>query len=295
MAQFSYSDYEKYTATHKASAPAAATTVKFFKLADGDEALVRINCGSINDLRFASVHPPVYQKKYEGLGSGFTPVSCLFSLVGGDLNVTPATACPFCRAAEEGHEVIQKAVEKVYVEMLVAYRDPQTGGWAKAVPVVWERPAGFSRELANKLKDYGDLREYVFKISRTGSSKDTRYTFDFIPPLNKPEIVPKDFSAFNTFNPAKHSYWELSAAEMQEYLKTNVFTVASAPKAAPTAATVEEAPAPVTEAFTPAPAEVMPTTPVNSEFTSRPAPAFTGSENTGTSDRPVRNFSGFSF
>lgn len=240
MATFTF---EEYTSSSN-SGSSNSVKIGFFKLADGDEALIRINAGTDlnSDLTFATVHAPVYGHTFEGLGSGFTPVSCLNEYGSYE------DKCPFCKAAAEGHDVVGKAQKKVYVQMLVAYKDRSTGGWSQPVPVVWERPAGFAKELASKVKSYGSLREYVFKATRTGAGKDTRYTLDFIPMLNKPELIPVDFSAFNNFNIAKHSYWEKTADELNEYLANGKFssdakpanavqasaqTPSAAPKAAP--------------------------------------------------------------
>ena len=216
MSQFSYSDYQKVVA--KAQTPStAAVKIGYFKLGDGQEALVRINVTKLEDLKFATVHAPVFGKKFEGLGTGFTPVMCL-NEVG-----SYSDACPFCKAAAEGHDTVGKAAKKVYVQMLVSYKDASTGAYTKAQPVVWERPAGFSKELATKLRDYENLAAHVFKITRIGSGKDTKYSLDYIPLYDKPETVPADFSAFANFDIAKHSFWVKTAKDLEGYLATGSF------------------------------------------------------------------------
>lgn len=272
MSTFNYSDYQNIV-NRAQSAPAnSSVKVGFFKLADGEEALVRINCASIDDLKFASVHVPIFGKKFEGLGSGFTPVSCLNEV--GSYDIT----CPFCRAAAENHDTVAKATKKVYLEMVVAYKDARTQGWSEAIPVVWERPAGFSREIANKLRDYGNLRETIFKITRSGAGKDTRYTLDYIPLLNKPELVPNDFSAFNNFNVAKHSYWEKSAEDLEAYLATGSF-----PEVVKDTVSVQPAVAPVAPVATPVVEQ-----PVQPVVQPAPAPVV----QPAVEERPNRDFSG---
>lgn len=285
MSQFNYQDYQNVV--NKAQNPSNnAVKIGFFKLKDGEEALVRINVAKLDDLKFATVHKPVFGKKFEGLGTGFTPVSCL-NEVG-----SYSDACPFCKAAAEGHDVIGKAAKVVYVQMLVAYKDASTGAFSAAVPVVWERPAGFSKELASKLRDYGSLAEHVFKVSRLGAGKDTKYSLDYIPLYDKPETVTTDFSAFNNFDITKHSFWIKSAEDLQYFLDNGTFPAAE-PKPATGAndaakAVLEKAggEAKINEALgikpepTPAPA-VQP-----APATEEPKPA---------ADRPARNFSGFSF
>lgn len=283
MSQFNYDQYQNVVNRAQSAPSGNAVKIGFFKLPkEGDEALVRINLASLEDLKFATVHKPAFGKKFEGLGTGFTPVSCL-NEVG-----SYSDACPFCKAAAEGHEVIGKASKVVYVLMLVSYKDATTGTFSAAVPVVWERPAGFSKELASKLRDYGSLAEHVFKIHRIGTGKDTKYSLDYIPLYDKPETVPADFSAFNGFNINKHSYWEKSAEDLQAYIDTGVFpatevktadtssfskpAVAAQPVAAQHIAEPNVAPAPAAQ---PAPAPVV--------------------EEKPATERPARNFSGFSF
>lgn len=216
MSQFSYAQYQQVVA--KAQTPStAAVKIGYFKLGDGQEALVRINVTKLEDLKFATVHAPVFGKKFEGLGTGFTPVMCL-NEVG-----SYSDACPFCRAAAEGHDTVGKAAKKVYVQMLVSYKDASTGAYTPAQPVVWERPAGFSKELATKLRDYENLAAHVFKVTRIGAGKDTKYSLDYIPLYDKPETVPADFSAFNNFDITKHSFWVKTAEDLEGYLATGSF------------------------------------------------------------------------
>ncbi len=223
MSTFNYESYQHTIEKAKAGSSSSSVKVGYFKLKEGQEALVRIYVSKLDDLKFATVHAPVFGKKFEGLGSGFTPVSCL-NEVG-----SYSDACPFCKAAAEGHEVVGKAAKKVYVQMLVAYKDATSGQFAPATPVVWERPAGFSKELATKLRDYEDLAKHVFKVTRIGSGKDTKYSLDYIPLYDKPELVPADFSAFANFDITKHSFWVKSAEELESYLATGSFPVAEAP------------------------------------------------------------------
>jgi len=290
MSQFSYEQYQQVVT--KAQSPArSASRIGYLKLADGNEALVRLNVSTLADLKFATVHAPVFGKKFEGLGSGFTPVSCLNEVGSYSDN------CPFCRAAAEGHDTIGKAAKKVYIQMLVAYKDAATGQFSAPIPVVWERPAGYSKELAAKLRDYGDLTDHVFKLTRIGSGKDTRYSLDYIPLYDKPELVAKDFSAFDGFEVSKHSFWIKTAAELEEYLKTNSFAEeeqdAVAP-AAPTSTYTAPYTAPkqvnVPDMDLVAPAVEAPKVESAARPVEEPKPA----EATEPA-RPVRNFNSFSF
>jgi len=286
MSQFNYEDYQKVVA--KAQNPSTnAVKIGFFKLGDGQEALVRINVSKLDDLKFATVHAPVFGKKFEGLGSGFTPVMCL-NEVG-----SYSDACPFCKAAADGHDIIGKAAKKVYVQMLVSYKDASTGQFSAAVPVVWERPAGFSKELAAKLRDYENLAAHVFKITRIGAGKDTKYSLDYIPVYDKPEVVSADFSAFSNFDITKHSFWVKTAEELEGYLASGSFPAAE-PKPAETSRNLEKVIASPAEE-----AKIEEALGFTAPASQEPAPAVTPAtapaEEPKPAERPARNFSGFSF
>ena len=120
--------------------------------------------------------------------------------------------------AEQPDSIVSRAKKTVYVKMLVAYKDPTTGGYSAPQPVIWERPAGFAKEISAKLQTYGSLKEILMKITRTGSGTDTRYIMDYAPEkIYKPEMIPADFSAFENFQINKHSYWEKSADEIKVF------------------------------------------------------------------------------
>lgn len=137
--------------------------------------------------------------------------------------------CPLCKAVAAGDTSIGKAKKQVFVQMMCAYIDKDSNSIAKAQPVIWERPAGFVNDLKAKIRDYGDLKELVFKVTRLGVAGDTKtsYSIDFLPLYNKPEYVPADFSAFTNFNIAKHSYWVKTAEEIETFLSTGSFPEAA--------------------------------------------------------------------
>jgi hypothetical protein len=213
MANFSYSDYQNVIAKAQSGDNGGSTKIGFFKMKnDQDEALIRINVATLNDLQFATVHQL-------GAAQKWMKVSCL-NPVGSYYDT-----CPLCAAVSGGAKDIGKAAKKVYVQMLVSYKDATTGQFSAAIPVIWERPAGFSTEIATLLRDYGDLTQRVFKVTRNGAAGNmkTTYSISYIPIFDKPESVPTDFSAFANFNIAKHSFWEKSAGEIQVFLNTGSF------------------------------------------------------------------------
>ena len=285
MSQFSYEQYQQVVAKAQSAPTSNAVKIGFFKLGEGQEALVRINVSKLDDLKFATVHAPIFGKKFEGLGSGFTPVMCL-NEVG-----SYSDACPFCKAAAEGHEVIGKAAKKVYVQLLIAYKDQVTGQFSAAAPVIWERPAGFSKELATKLRDYGDLSAHVFKVTRIGSGKDTKYSLDYIPLYDKPELVPADFSAFANFDIAKHSFWIKTAEELSAFVANGSFPSAE-PKQADGSKNLDKVIATPAEEKAIEAALGMSVAPAQPQSAPAPAPA---AEEKPATERPARNFTGFSF
>ena len=300
MSQFSYAQYQQVVA--QAQAAGEGTKVGFFKLKDdGDIAIARLNISCNEDMSFASVHTI-------GSNGRWMKVSCLNPLgsYSGD--------CALCSAhAANPKGAVSKSAKKLFIQMMVSYRDPASvTGYTAPAPVIWDRPAAFSRELANKLMIAGDLRNTLVLITRNGKAGDmqTTYSMDILPadhPVFKPDMIPVDFSAFNNFNIARHSYWEKTADEINTYLTTGQFperaattnnaapAVAAAPAAAPTysAPTTGGYVNPGTSAV---PAQVPPVTPVAAPATATPAvtsnPQTAAPASTGA---PARNFNGFSF
>lgn len=305
MANFTYAQYQDVVAKAQNNSANGGNSVKvgFFKLKnDGDEALVRINVASMENLQFATVHQLGATQKWMKVGC-LNPVGSY------------SDTCPLCSAVAGGNTAIGKAAKKVYVQMMVSYKDPATNQFSAAVPVIWERPAGFASEIASKLRDYGPLTERVFKVTRNGAAGNmqTTYAISYIPVYDKPEAVPADFSAFANFNIAKHSYWEKSLAEINTFLTTGSFPEVAKPQAqegayvAPTAFSAQPAastfntqPAPAAPAYV-APATptytppVMPAAPVAPAVPATPVINEAPAAQPVATDRPVRNFGGFSF
>ena len=303
---FSYADYQKVVEQAQANSNGDGTKVGYFRLKqDGDIAIARINIASTDELAFAAIHTISANGRW-------TKVSCH-----NPLNMNGAS-CALCAAsAANPNGSISKSSKKVYVPMLVSYRDPNAAtGYTAPAPVVWERPAGFSRELANKLMIAGDLRNTLVLITRNGAAGNmqTTYSMDILPenhPVFRPEMIPADFSAFTNFNIARHSYWEKTPDEINTFLATGQFPERAANNQQ-TANNNVNAYANTAPAYT-APTQTVPgvtTTPYVAPVTS-PAPAQNPSvamnapgvtttpqtvQNATTANpTPTRNFTGFSF
>ena len=302
MSQFSFNDYQSVVAQAEANS-SGSTKIGYFKLKDdGDIAIARLNVGSTEDLMFASVHTI-------GINGKWIKVNCLNPLgsYGGD--------CALCSAnAANPKGAISKSNKKLFIPMLVSYRDPQSAtGYTPVTPVIWDRPAQFSRELANKLMVAGNLKDVLVLITRNGKAGDmqTTYSVDVLPdthPVFKPEMIPADFSAFNNFNIAKHSYWEKTADEINTFLATGQFPDVAKnnnQQAVNTMAnTANTYTAPATPAYqTPTQAAPAYTAPATPQYTAPAVPqyqapanaAIPSAETPTASTPPTRNFSGFSF
>ena len=309
MANFSYEQYQQVVAQAQANSNGDGTKVGYFRLKnDGDIAIARINIATTEEMNFASVHTI-------NVGGRWLKVSCHNPL---GMNGGSCSLCSANTANPNG--AISKSSKKLYIPMMVSYRDPNAaGGYTAPAPVVWERPASFSRELANKLMIAGDLRNTLVLITRNGKAGDmqTTYSMDILPethPVFKPEMIPMDFSAFTNFNIARHSYWEKTADEINTYLTTGQFperAQANAQQATNNVASVMN-----TYAAPQTPAYAAPNTtggytaqtttaygvaPVSSQAvsgTTNPAAATmpqTPVNQPAAAPTPTRNFTGFSF
>lgn len=212
MAQFNYADYAATVAAAQNKNKSSGVKVGFLKLGDGEDALIRFNVSAIQDLSFASIHKVkrTPDARFPGMS-----ISCLNPL-------GKTGQCPLCAAVEAGDDRVQKVGKRVYAQALVSYKNAD-GTWAKAVPVIVERAAGFYKELEAYLNDYGDLKKKVFKIHRSGNGMETKYSFLYLPAFDTTEKVSDDFSAFEGFNIAKHSYWEKTVEECEYYLEHSEF------------------------------------------------------------------------
>jgi hypothetical protein len=310
MANFSYNQYQQVVEQAQANGEGSAK-IGYFKLKnDGDIAIARINISSTDDMMFASVHTM-------NVGGRWMKVSCLNPL---GVNGGQCALCSAHTANPNGS--VGKSAKKLFIPMMVSYRDPNAEtGYTAPIPVIWDRPAAFSRELANKLMVAGDLRNTMVLITRNGKAGDmqTTYSMDILPethPVFKPSMVPADFSAFNNFNIAKHSYWEKSADEINTFLTTGQFperVQTNAQQATATVATVANTYAQpattggyVANTTTANAGYVTPTAPARTPATAPQTPpvttfnqpaAYTPPAQSATTANPTpsRNFTGFSF
>ena len=193
-----YVDYNTYVETEKTSGNSDG--VGFFTLKDGEEAIVRIMCDSINELDILTVHPIT-------IGNSSFPnrqVNCLRD------PREPLEQCPLCSAGN-------KVKQKVFIKM-IKY-DPVTG---EPSAVVWDRPAyKLVPTIKKYIDEYGPLSNIICKIARTGSKYDTVY--NIIPNINPSINCVRVDNAFENFNVLGRMVYDKNAQEMITFMQTGNF------------------------------------------------------------------------
>lgn len=202
--------------------------IGFLKLPkDGDVALVRINVTKAEDLMLTDYHQLDASTKY-------MKVECT------------GAGCPFCTEAERQAKAkeattVSKAKARVFVPMVVAYRQPD-GSYSEPAPVIMDASAAgksdFVKPLVDKLVDFGPLDKHVLKLTRRGEKLETTYALDYVPTFDNDSIIPTDMSAFNNFRIDKHSYWVKTNEEINTFLATGQFPQAAATTTASATSTV---------------------------------------------------------
>ena len=213
MAKYSYSTY---MAASRPSNHQSERKVGYFKLADdGDKAVVRFDYSNPEEFEVYDVHQV---KTSDGR---YRNVLCLKENVYDD-----NSKCPMCQhwAAPDGSNKYPLRT-KFYVKLIQYVQSPD--GSIQVEPKIWERPAGFVKDMKSFIDDYGDLRDVVFIVSRNGArgSRDTKYSINMALPAkyNEQTGYVKDFSGFEGFNLIGHSFMSRNFAEMEEFVKTGEF------------------------------------------------------------------------
>lgn len=240
MANFSYEEYLAQQAARAAAGNGGAAgsqgngaVVHFlneFLTNDGDTVIVRFPYRSTADFVFQSTHSiNVPGKKYP------VRVAC------------DGSNCECCKNGV-------KIDMRFFVKCLVYVID-DTDGQVKALNAVWDRPAAYADiELKNLMQEYGDLSKQLFKIRRSGTGMQTRYTSTIIvnTTVYNPEIYKADFSELNTVDPVRlcaRSYSKVMNKDTETADKTPAVNTNNAASAAPTATAAPVAPAAATAQY----------------------------------------------
>lgn len=243
MAKISFNDLDAVeSATSSNNNP--GSDIGFFTLKnDGDEAIVRFMCDSVDDFDIQMVHSITLANHYRKVACLRTPRE-------------PLDMCPMCAA---GTQVSARFFIRMLVYTKVA--DPQTGN-TLVVPkaMIWERSTNYAKTLKSYLDNYGPLSDVICKIIRHGAAGDMKTTYEIVPNLSKQiyrdDLYVKDPSMFGTFETLGTIVMKKDAAEMSQFLATGMFPEkpkSDVPPAAPTA-TPAQAPSYPTYNTTPAPA-----------------------------------------
>lgn len=206
MAELSYSEYAHLSSKRGDSSQGNSSAVSYFYLADdNDEAVVRFNVSSVDDLKVYSVHRIKVNNRDRY-------ISCIKDFT------NPEITCPLCEKGE-------KLYYKIYVTMI---RYDVDGSKIEPVPVVWERPTAFFDKLKKYVDNYGDLRNQLFKIIRNGKKGDTNTSYEIIPLGNgslvfNDENCPADFSVFDDYKIKGGIIMERTAEDINVFLSTGNF------------------------------------------------------------------------
>lgn len=226
MAKFNFDQYSADKAARQTSKEGKGNLPKIHYMGEflndkSNSVIVRFPYSSMADVLFESVHKVIGTFENNRFGKW---VRCT-----GDEN------CPLCNSADAGEK---KRTMRFFAKMLVYTVD---NGSVVINPTVWDRPSMFAdADIKNLIAEYGDLKNYLFKITRTGKGTDTRYTI--LPVMNKTvypdESYVADFSSLDRVDPSK-----ILSKSMEQYEtaltgsavedKSSEETVVEEPTAAP--------------------------------------------------------------
>lgn len=180
--------------------------IGFFSLKNhGDEAIVRILHDTPDSFDIVATHTVQ-------IGERYRKVSCLRNP--GDA----VDCCPLCKTGA-------KLGYRFFVHMLQYGKDDQ--GNVTVKPVVWDRSAKqMSQKLVTMLEEYGPLSDCVFKVRRSGKAgdKDTTYEIMFAnPAVYRPDLYPKNDTAFANYNTMGSKVLEKTFDELSEFVATGSF------------------------------------------------------------------------
>lgn len=185
MAKFDFDTYEEQH-KNKNNSLKQKSTVGFlgsYLKKDGDSIIVRFPYTSTKDFDVETCHETkLSDYKY------VQRVKC-----SREINDSVDT-CPLCKdGVKLTHRFLVKAIAYI-----------AEGSEIKLIPVVWDRPYNYARELGGKLTEYGDLSNQLFKIKRTGTGTDTRYSTDIVlnTSIYNPQIYIKDLSSLTNLDPS---------------------------------------------------------------------------------------------
>lgn len=218
MATFNFDEYQKQQAARKAASQNAnqgeRKPVHFmneFLSKDGDQVVVRFPYSTLSDLSFETGH------KVVGVFPG--------DKFGKFVRCTGDDTCPLCNSQNADQK---KKITRFFAKMVVY--NPVASG-VELCATVWDRPAMFAdSDLKSLMTEYPDLTKYLFKITRTGNGKDTKYAIlpvNMQSPVYSNDVYKKDFSCLEGIDATR--ILSKTVEQYQQALNPNAEKVETAP------------------------------------------------------------------
>lgn len=168
---------------------------------DGDSVVVRLPYESHKDFDFANVHRVALKS------GGYKNISCLRE------DYDSVDKCPLCASG-------QTPKGRFFLKG-VTYIQDDNG--IQVVPFVWERAAGFAKEINGYIEEFGSLKNFPLKIKRNGKKGDQQTTYSIIPAnasIYNTQTYPADFSGIETLDISKFAYVERNFNDLSTLVLT---------------------------------------------------------------------------
>ncbi len=209
MAKVNFNNIDDEALNTSSNTP--GSDVGFFQLKnDGDEAIVRFLCDSVDEFEILTVHNIK-------LGDKYRKVNCIRD------PREPLENCPLCAAGE-------KINQRFFIKMIqyVPTRDNATGVQTLTPKaMVWERAVSYAKTLKSYLDNYGPLSDVICKIIRHGKAGDMQTTYEIVPNLSKAvyrdEVYVKDMNLFGDFNALGTFVMDRSYEDIAQFVATGTF------------------------------------------------------------------------
>lgn len=180
------------------------STVSFFTLKDGEEAIVRILIDSVSDF-------PIFQVHQLEVNGKRRSINCLRDIK------DSAEKCPLCSS---GASIKQS----FYIPML--HYVTNSNNQIEVKPVIWtDRSVSMARTIKGYLDNYGPLSDIICKITRKGSGLNTEWNIlpNLNPQIYRNDIYIKDTSAFDNYKILGGIIMDKSFNDLQTFINTGNF------------------------------------------------------------------------
>lgn len=164
MAKIDYNAWQQYS-NRQSNNTTSGNKLNFLQLkGDGDYAIVRFLEIGPETYDIGAIHTLGKENKYKRVSCIRTPYE-------------PLENCPLCASG-------QKVMMRMYVKCIQYVEE---NGEIVEKPSLWDRPAGFAKQLNSLIEEYGDLDKCLFKVVRSGDGLDTKYDIMYAPTSKYPD------------------------------------------------------------------------------------------------------------